>query len=150
MYKVTCFRVIPALAVCAIAAPAAYASCQANNIVGTWQDIFGTVATVTSETRGTATAAGIVCAVPGTVYKLSVKPSGGTPPTGAILAGAAPKTSGCSNFKVTLTYPDNSCTTATGTLVFNRIKIQDSWIKQAAQPIRKRPQSPQLTQGLRP
>ena len=77
-----------------IAASAAQASCPAKDIVGYWDDEFGTVAKITSQTKGTATASSVVCSATGTIYQLSINLVGGPPPTIARVVGKAPKSSG--------------------------------------------------------
>jgi hypothetical protein len=136
------------LAACVLACSPAYASCSANSIVGTWQDTYGTVATITSASKGTAIAAGIICNLPGTVYKLAITQSG-SPPTTARISGHAPKASGCPALHATLTYQANSCTTASGPLDFNKLELQDIWLKQTPKAIKKRSFNPAMTQGMR-
>jgi hypothetical protein len=137
-----------ALAIAALAGSPAYASCSANSIVGTWQDTYGTVAKITSANKGTAIAAGIICNIPGTVYKLAVKQTG-SPPTTVHFSGHAPKGVSCPALQATLTYDPNTCTTASGPINFDKLQLPDIWILTAPQRSRVRQRNFEITQGLR-
>ncbi len=131
-------------------ASSAYASCPAKAIVGTWDDQFGSVAKITSTTKGTATASSVVCSVPGTVYKLAINLTGGSPPTTAKVVGKPPKGSSCPVVKATLKYQKGSCTVASGPVKFNGGTIQDTWTKQNASSARTPSrQGGTLTDGLK-
>ena len=119
-----------ALTVGLIASTAARA-CPPSDIIGTWDDEYGSVAKITSETKGTATASSIVCSASGTIYKLAIKLSGGSSPTTAKVVGHAPKSSGCPVVKATLKYESGSCTVASGPVKFNGTSINDTWTKQS-------------------
>ena len=140
-----------ALTVGLIASTTAQASCPAKDIVGTWDDQFGSVAKITSETKGTATASSVVCSASGTIYKLSIKLVGGPPPTTAKVVGRASKSSGCPVVKATLKYEKGSCTVASGPVVFNGTTIQDTWTKQTGTKTEPspRPQNSSLFNGLK-
>jgi hypothetical protein len=105
-------------------------ACPASDIIGTWDDEYGSVAKITSETKGTATASSVVCSAAGTVYKLAIKLSGGSSPTTAKAVGHPPKGSGCPAVKATLKYESGSCTVASGPVKFNGNSIEDTWTKQ--------------------
>jgi hypothetical protein len=139
-----------ALMIGSIAASAARA-CPAKDIVGTWDDEYGSVAKITSETKGTATASSLVCSASGTIYKLAIKLSGGASPTSAKVVGHAPKSSGCPVVHATLKYQSGSCTVATGPVKFNGTSIQDTWTKQsgAKSEDSSRPQSSSLFNGFK-
>jgi hypothetical protein len=119
-----------ALTIGLIASSAAQA-CPAKDIVGTWDDEYGSVAKITSETKGTATASTVVCSAAGTIYKLTIKLSGGASPTTAKVVGRAPKSSGCPVVKATLKYKSGSCTVASGPVKFDGTSIEDTWTKQS-------------------
>jgi hypothetical protein len=139
-----------ALMISAMAASAAQASCPANNIIGTWDDQFGSVATITSKTKGTATASSAVCNKTGTIYKLAITLVGGPPPTTAKVVGTAPKASGCPVVHATLKYQKGSCTVASGPVKFNGITLQDTWTKQAkSTETRRQSQSSSVSDGLK-
>ena len=118
------------LMISSIAASAARA-CPASNIIGTWDDEYGSVAKITSETKGTATASSVVCSASGTIYKLTIKLSGGSSPTTAKVVGHAPKSSGCPVVHATLKYESGSCTVASGPVKFGGASIEDTWTKQS-------------------
>ncbi len=138
-----------AFMVASIAAPAAQASCPANSIIGTWDDSYGSVATITSETAGTATASSAVCSATGTIYKLAINLVGCPPPTTAIVVAHAPKTSGCPVVKATLKYNKGTCTVASGPVKFSGITLQDTWTKQPKKAIKQSAPSSTMTNGLR-
>ena len=128
----------------------AASKCPANNIIGTWDDQYGSVATITSETKGTATASSIVCNQTGTVYNLVIKLSSNAQVAKA--TGKPPKGSSCPVVKATLKYAKGDCNTASGPVQFNGISINDTWTKQAAikqQPRQSQSLSGSLGNGLR-
>lgn len=101
-------------------------ACAKSNIIGTWDDSYGAVATITSLKGGTATAPSIICSNGATynvvVNSLTLKK--------AKFTGTA---TGCPTVTATLAYAKGSCTKASGPLVVSGLgTLQDTWTKVSA------------------
>ena len=126
-------RILNAASIAAsLVAPIASARTAKCDVVGTWGDSYGVVATFTTDKKGTATAT-VVCATP---FKL--KTTTLTTTTWDI-TGTNKKCSSVSPVTVALTFDTGSCTSATGTITIPGYgQLADAWTLTGA-PSRRTP-----------
>jgi hypothetical protein len=124
--------VIAASIAASLLSPIASAKTTKCNVVGTWGDSYGVVATFTTDKKGTATAT-LVCATP---FKLK---STTITSTTWDITGTNKKCSSVSPVYVALTFDTGSCTSATGTITIPGYgQLADAWTLTGA-PARRTP-----------